>query len=74
MLTKELYCLLGFTGLRRIGMGEDDCSCFLYLIVIKLAKVFHIHSTFVDVGNGGIAIYFRIVAFDLSDGTNVECI
>ena len=53
MLTKKVDRLL-YLGISCIrGAGEDDTGSVLYLVVIKLAKVAHIHLALIYVCDGG---------------------
>ena len=43
------------------GVGKHDGGRSLYLIVIELAEILHIHLAFIDVGNRGVGIEHRII-------------
>ena len=52
--------LLDLLLLRNVGMRKNDSGRVSYLIVIKLAEVFHIHFAFTCIRNGSKAIKHRI--------------
>ena len=56
VLAEKLYTLGNLLFSRTLGMRKNDSRSMLYLIVIKLTKVFHIHFTLVNIGNGGEAV------------------
>ena len=56
VLTEKAYTLGNFLIARSLGVREHDRRSVLYLIVIELAKVLHIHLTLTNVCNRGKAI------------------
>ena len=69
MLAKKLYRLLGASRLGIIGMGENYSSSFLYLVDVELSEVLHIHTAFINVSDGSVCVYFRILALHCTNGT-----
>jgi hypothetical protein len=73
MLTKKLYALGSLLLACRLCMRKHDSRRVSDLIVIKLAKVLHIHLTLFNVGNGGKAVkHSTVLLCALSRANNVR--
>ena len=50
------------------GAGEDDGIGVLYLVIEKLAKVFHVHFALICVHNGGKAVQPQLLRTHVLNG------
>ena len=64
VLSDKLNGLLRLVRLGNVGMRKNDAGCVGNLVVIKLAKVLHIHLTLVNVGNRGKAVEIGVLSLN----------